>query len=184
MLLSCSSRSLSGKDLLAQLSAVQLAVGVKGTGERGADIVPQGRAGLQHLVVQLITVDDLSSQRLHGPQGAGFPGAGAAGEAQHHPLAVRLHHMEAGGLFQPVADGQAQSAVVRALGVNLRHTAGIKGPQGVEHPLGLGQLVAGGPQGVDLVPLKQVGEFVKADDRRRKDPPGAGSPVRTSPARR
>ena len=72
--------------------------------------------------------------------------------------------MEAGGLFQPVADGQTQSPVVRALGEDLRHIAGVKGPQGVEHPLGLDQLVAYRPQGVDLLLPEQVHKLLEAND--------------------
>ena len=155
---------LVGKDLLPQLLPVQLPLRVKGAGEGEADLIPQGGAVLQHLMVQPVAVHHLSPQGLDGPQGAGLARAGAAGEAQHHLLAVRLHHVEAGGLFQPVADGQPQPPVVRALGVDLRHVAGVKGPQGVKHPLGLGQLVPRGAQGVDLLSAEQIRELVKADD--------------------
>ena len=50
---------------------------------------------------------------------------------QTNPMAHTKWMVEAGGLFQPVADGQTQSPVVRALGEDLRHIAGVKGPQGV-----------------------------------------------------
>ena len=81
--------------------------------------------------------------------------------------------MEARGLFQPVAHSQSQSPAVGALGQDLRHIAVIKGPQGVEHPLGLGQLIVAGAQRVDLLRGKQMGELVKADDAGgRARPPG------------
>ena len=74
--------------------------------------------------------------------------------------------------FSRLPMARAEAAVVRALGEDLRDGTGIKGPQGVEHPLGLDQLVARGAQGVDLLLRKQLRELVKADDAGgRTDPP-------------
>ena len=143
---------------------VQFAVLVEDTGEFGVDGVAHLLAVLQHLVIHGVAVYHRAAQFPDGVQCAGLARAGAAGQAQNDAVAVRLHHVEAGGLFQPVADSQPQSPVVRALGVYLRHGAAVKGPQGIEHPLGLSQLIAAGTQGVDLLSLKQVGVLVKADD--------------------
>ena len=74
--------------------------------------------------------------------------------------------MEAGGLFQPVAHCKAQSPVIRALCEDLRHRAVVKGPQGIEHPLGLGQFVAAGAQSVDLLLGEEMCKLIKADDAR------------------
>ena len=79
---------LVGEDLLSQLAPVQLAGCVKRAGEGDTDLIPQGSAGLQHLMVQGVAVDDLAPQGADGPQGAGLARAGAAGEAQHHPLSA------------------------------------------------------------------------------------------------
>ena len=153
-----------GKHLLAQLLPVQLAVGGEDAGEAHVDGVFEFLAAIQHLVVDRVAVDDASPQLPDGLEGAAFSRAGASGDSQDDPLAVRVDDVEARGLFQPVADGQAQPAVVRALGENLLHLAAVEAPQGLENPLGLNLLVAAGAQGADHLLGKEMGVFVKADD--------------------
>lgn len=98
---------LAGKDLLPQLPPVQGPVTLENTGELFIDGVAQLLVFGQHLMVSRIAVDHLAAQLLNGPQGAGLSRTRTAGNAQHHPLAVRLHHMEAGSLLEAVADGKA-----------------------------------------------------------------------------
>ena len=114
-------------------------------------------------MVYPVAVQHRAAQLLDHRQGTALSRAGAAGEAQHDLLAVRLHHMKARRLFQPVAHGHSQALPVRALGIDLGDGAAVKGAQGLKHPLGLGQLILHRADGADHLAREKAGVFIKAD---------------------
>ena len=72
--------------------------------------------------------------------------------------------MEARRFFQPIPYRQTQPRIIGTLGEDLRHVRSVEGAQSVEHPLGLDQLVAYRPQGVDLLLPEQIRKLLEADD--------------------
>ena len=104
-------------------------------------------------MIEGVAVQHAAAQLLQRPQSAGLACTGGAGDA-HHQRAGRFDHMEARRLFQPVADGQTQPALVGALGEDLRHVGVIEGAQRVEHMPGMGQLVGGRAETVDDMSFK------------------------------
>ena len=82
-------------------------------------------------MVKGVAVQNVSTQPFQCTQGTGLAGTGTSGQAEDEAIS-RVFHPEARRLFQPVADGQSQTTLIRAQFINQKnisideHTQRIK----------------------------------------------------------
>ena len=116
-------------------------------------------------MIYSVAVDDRAAHLADHLQHAGLAGTGTTGDTQHHLMAVRLDHMEAGGFLQAVGNSQTQSLIIRTLGIDLSDIlTAVKITQSVKHTLGLSLLVLCRAQRPDLTAAEQMGKLVEADN--------------------
>ena len=142
---------------------VQSAVGGEDIAERGGQVGAQRRVSPEHFVIHRVAVEHQRAAPFQCVQQRRLARAGAAGDAEDKG-AVRLLCVEARGLFQPVADGEAKSRAVGTLRPDGGYVRRVEGAQRVEHMLSLGQLVGSGAKTVDDMSVKQRRVFIEADD--------------------
>ena len=151
------------ENYIAQLLPVQSAVGGEDIAERVGQVGAQRRVSPEHFVVHRVAVEHQRAALFQRAQQRGLTRAGAAGDAENKG-AVRLLRVEAGGLFQPVADGEAKPRAVGTLRPDGGHVRRVEGAQRVKNVLRLRELIAARAEPVNDVPRKERRELVEAEN--------------------